>query len=233
MTAPPGQKEPPQLWEENGGGIEKAEFVGQPFFAIDTEASREFVNFPVTRGSDRSHVTVSPRWSKLGGGVGAGGLPKAAGSPPPPMARSSLGIDGIRAAVFGKLLKIRDRRAGFFDLEIFPSGIQFRGKLDPLRDAPDVPVRGDIVGFSNEAAARLKRAFMELHVPGSALVAFTLTTHRILSPEEWRAARKRFRIAVKKRGWAGIWRVELQRRKTPHEHVAMWLPPASPYCNAI
>jgi hypothetical protein len=38
----------------------------------------------------------------------------------------------------------------------------------------------------------------------------------------------RFRQRLKDRGWAGVWRVELQRRKVPHLHVALYL--AEGYC---
>jgi hypothetical protein len=154
-------------------------------------------------------------------------LPQAP-SAPPPQPVSALGIACIRAALFHKVQtingRISARNCGFFDVEVYPNGVQMRGKLDPLREGPELPPRGSICGFSDAASRRLKRAFMELEVPDAVLWSVTLTTHASLSPEAWRTVMKRFRCGVRDRGWAGIWRVELQRRGTPHLHVAFWLP---------
>jgi hypothetical protein len=163
-----------------------------------------------------------------GGGWGGGGPPPPA---PPELGPSALGIVCIRAAILSNSLavmaQISERNCGYYDVEVYPNGVKMRGKLDPLRPAPELPPRGEIQGFSHAAARRLKVAFMELQVQGSVLWSFTLTTHASLSPEAWRGVMHRFRVAVRQKGWAGIWRVELQRRGTPHLHVAFWLPPES------
>ena len=86
--------------------------------------------------------------------------------------------------------------------------------------------RGTIEGFSHEAARRLREWFMVQKVDGFELWAITLTSHANLSPDDWRGVMKRFRTALVELGWAGCWRVELQKRKAPHAHVAFWLPPA-------
>jgi hypothetical protein len=96
------------------------------------------------------------------------------------------------------------------------------GINNPPPDGEDT--RGEIDGFSDKAARRLREAFMSTWVPDFELWAVTLTTHAIKTPPEWRAIMKRFRMAIIRKGWGGIWRVELQKRKAPHAHVAMWLP---------
>jgi len=125
-------------------------------------------------------------------------------------------------------LQTRQKRA-----KIYPSGVKIEAVKTPF--SPFQPlvgcvtnpdnVRGDIEGFSHEAARRLREWFMSREVLGFDLWAITLTTHANLSPDDWRAAMMRFRQAVKRAGWAGSWRVELQKRKAPHAHVAFWLPP--------
>lgn len=119
-------------------------------------------------------------------------------------------------------------------VKIYPSGIQ----IETIKNAfsMDVPLvgcvlnqdtqRGVIEGFSPEAARRLREWFMKQKVDGFNLWAITLTSHANFSPDEWRAVMKRFRNSVLFNGWAGVWRVELQRRKAPHAHVAFWLPPS-------
>jgi hypothetical protein len=117
--------------------------------------------------------------------------------------------------------------------KIYPSGVKIEAVKNPF--LPDVPLvgcvtdsenqRGAIEGFSHEAARRLREWFMVQKVDGFDLWAITLTTHKNLSPDQWRAVMKRFRTAVIELGWAGCWRVELQKRKAPHAHVAFWLPP--------
>jgi hypothetical protein len=115
-------------------------------------------------------------------------------------------------------------RRGHFTLEIYPSGIRLeRSQTYTIRPETEV-TRGAIEGFSHEASRRLRESFITLYVEGYNLWAVTLTTHEIFTPKEWRAIMKRFRVAMKYRGWAGLWRVELQKRKAPHAHVAMWLP---------
>jgi hypothetical protein len=124
-------------------------------------------------------------------------------------------------------LQLSQKRA-----KIYPAGVKIERVKNPFSAVipggcigdPET-VRGTIEGFSHEAARRLREWFMTQHVLGAILWAVTLTTHANLSPTQWRAVMMRFRQAIKARGWAGSWRVELQKRKAPHAHVALWLPP--------
>jgi hypothetical protein len=124
-------------------------------------------------------------------------------------------------------LQTREKRA-----KIYPAGVKIEAVKNPFSAV--IPggcigdlesTRGTIEGFSHEAARRLREWFMTQEVKGSKLWAVTLTTHGLFTPDQWRTVMKRFRTAVKESGWAGVWRVELQRRKAPHAHVAFWLPP--------
>jgi len=142
----------------------------------------------------------------------------------PPEASVSLGIDSIRAHTEAKFRELNALRNGQFHGRIYPSGVMLKQAMGLPKEAPKVAERGDIEGFSDKASRRLKEAFLTLFVPEFELWAVTLTTHRMFKPAIWRAIMKRFRMGVKRRGWAGIWRVELQRRQTPHAHVAMWVP---------
>ena len=135
-------------------------------------------------------------------------------------------IGSIRAHLETKLAIQNDLRDGQFRFKIYPSGIMLEGTKGYQFTHPKGEVRGVISGFSNKAARRLREAFLTLWVPGYVLWALSLTTHAILTPEQWERAVKRFRMACKRAGWACLWRVELQKRKTPHLHVAGWLPPA-------
>jgi len=86
--------------------------------------------------------------------------------------------------------------------------------------------RGNIGGFSAAASRRL-RQFMLTNWGGdhSFPFAVTLTTHNIYTPEQWRSSIKRFRskLAEDHPQWAACWRVELQKRKTPHLHCVFYL----------
>jgi len=115
-------------------------------------------------------------------------------------------------------------RDGHFFVQIYPFGVMLESRCKVSIKPPEAGKKGQILGFSHEAARRLREAFIKLHVPGWSLWAFTLTTHRAFAPVDWRAIMKRFRMALKRAGWAGIWRVELQKRRAPHAHVAFWLP---------
>lgn len=127
--------------------------------------------------------------------------------------------------IIHNLVALNDKQNSQFRVEIYPSGVKltraFQYKIQP----ENLPPRGAITGFSHEAARNLREAFFTTYVPGFDLWSATFTTHAIFTPTQWRAIMKRFRMAVLRAGWAGIWRVELQRRSAPHAHVAMWLPP--------
>nr|CRY97657.1 hypothetical protein [uncultured prokaryote] len=85
--------------------------------------------------------------------------------------------------------------------------------------------RGNIRGFSSKAARRLRQHLIEnWGGEHSHPFAITLTTHEIYTPEQWRSGVKRFReyLARKHPQWAACWRVELQKRKTPHLHCVFY-----------
>ena len=87
--------------------------------------------------------------------------------------------------------------------------------------------RKKISGFSDKSARRL-RQFMLTSWGGenSHPFAVTLTTRQMHTPEGWESALKRFRTALSRKHpeWAACWRVELQKRKTPHLHCVFWIP---------
>jgi hypothetical protein len=119
-----------------------------------------------------------------------------------------------------------DREKETVFVDVYPAGVEISTGKCPLSPPPEGTLRGGIQGFSDEAKRRLKRAFMTLHVPGYSLKAVTLTTHRVMTKEEYQAARKRFAEAIKYRDWAAIARLEKQRRGARHSHLALWVPPS-------
>lgn len=126
--------------------------------------------------------------------------------------------------LFQKVASLKHLQEASFYLKIYPSGVKVERSIGWNPAPPEAETRGRITGFSDEAARRLRESFMSLKVDGYRFWAVTLTTHQIYSPREWRQITKRFRQAVIRAKWAGLWRVELQRRKAPHLHVAFWLP---------
>ena len=128
-------------------------------------------------------------------------------------------------SLFHKWAQLNDKRNDLFTLQIYPSGMKLQAVSTYSIQTKIERKRGVIRGFSHEAARRLRETFFTMHIPGFDFWAYTLTTHRIHTPPEWRAVMKRFRVALKGRGWAGVWRAELQKRKAPHAHVALWVPP--------
>jgi hypothetical protein len=112
-----------------------------------------------------------------------------------------------------------------FRLDVYPSGVIMR-RTKRLDIKPPVGLkRGNIAEFSCEAARRLREHCVTQEVRGAEVWAFTLTIHRPVDPAEWRLILKRFRKRLQQKGWAGTWRVELQKRKVPHLHCALWLQP--------
>lgn len=90
--------------------------------------------------------------------------------------------------------------------------------------APKNNKRGAITGMSWESAARLRAFAIEHSVPGHTLWSMTGTTRAVHSPDDWRAIMQRFQKLLTRAGAAGIWRVELQRRKAPHVHMLIYWP---------
>lgn len=153
---------------------------------------------------------------------------------PRPRADGGLGafsIGAIRGEIEAKFADIIEMRKGQFRAQIYPSGVLLKSLLGYSPEPPATPQRGDIEGFSNKASRRLREFWMSAHVPGYDLWSVTLTTHKIFTAEQWRAIVMRFRQAVIYANYAGVWRVELQRRKTPHLHVGFWLPASASLAN--
>lgn len=118
-------------------------------------------------------------------------------------------------------------------MAIYPHGFSYRSEKLLDQEQPDnlkETSRGEIKGFSKQSASRLREFMLTHHKEGAHPFAVTLTTQGIYEPAEWETIVKRFRssIARKHPDWAACWRVELQRRKTPHLHCVFWLDQAAP-----
>jgi hypothetical protein len=105
-----------------------------------------------------------------------------------------------------------------------PGGCRLLGGTPRARRGKVGGVRGSIRGLSQAAAARLRWFLLSQHVPGYRPWAVTRTIHRPASPEDWRACQKRWATELGRLGWSEVYRVELQRRKVPHCHGALWVP---------
>jgi hypothetical protein len=116
--------------------------------------------------------------------------------------------------------------------EVHPDGIVYRGPgideaVDPAFRRTGGGKRGEITGLSSKAVTRMLTWLLENRGPdGADPYAVTLTTRGTYSPAEWRSIIKRFRTTLRRKApqWAGLWRVELQRRQTPHLHCVIWSP---------
>ena len=87
--------------------------------------------------------------------------------------------------------------------------------------------RGEIKGFSSEAALRLRSWLLTHHVEGAQLWDVTLTIPGDMTPEEWDLSKRRLFKRWERAGFGAVWRIELQKRKQPHLHVVLWTPPVS------
>ena len=113
-------------------------------------------------------------------------------------------------------------------LRIYPDGFRWNPEKLPFpAGSVTGELRGEIKGFSKKAAARL-RAFAVEHWGGEGTepYAFTLTSRKAFTPEQWRGVIKRFRTYLQRKypAWAALWRVELQKRAAPHLHCIFWIP---------
>lgn len=87
--------------------------------------------------------------------------------------------------------------------------------------------RGKVTTFSKSSSTRLRRFVMENFVPGKDVFSFTFTTRDVFSQEQWRSLMVRWNVLFLRSGWAGVWRVELQKlnRVTPHVHAIVFCYP--------
>lgn len=108
-------------------------------------------------------------------------------------------------------------------LHIYTDGVVFnpqRGRIkSSAKDSVKPSHRGKVEGFSSASCRRLKAALMKMYVPGCDRVAITYTMPGKISPEDWRLLIKRWRQNLLRYGLGCIWRIELQRRGTPHLHI--------------
>lgn len=83
--------------------------------------------------------------------------------------------------------------------------------------------RGDITSFSKASARNLRNWLLTMYQPEKIPLSATLTTQEIYTPERWREIVKRFRTSMNYKKISGVYRVELQKRKTPHLHCIFWV----------
>ena len=114
-------------------------------------------------------------------------------------------------------------------IEVFELGTTVTARRGIVSKHSGGGKRSGITGFTKQSAARLRRFCVENHVPNYVVYATTLTLHESVTPDQWRSIMQRYRNMVKYRGGAGVWRVELQKRKVPHLHCIFWLPTADDF----
>lgn len=105
----------------------------------------------------------------------------------------------------------------FGNILFYPhSGFLF-GADSPGTEPPQSGKRGVVDGFSSASASRFRRRLLQF-VGTRPCWAITLTIRDYQSPERWRRCLDAFGKRVVRLGDCGFWRVELQRRGTPHLH---------------
>jgi len=112
-----------------------------------------------------------------------------------------------------------------FSVKIYPFGIGVRADIDylPFNPSGVGSSRGKITEFSRNSSRRLRLQLLTQFVPHKQIYSFTFTTPSVFTPEEWRVLINKWNNTCNYYGWAGVWRVELQRRGTPHLHCVIWL----------
>lgn len=83
-------------------------------------------------------------------------------------------------------------------------------------------VRGEVVGFSRASARRFRDLLFRYECLRGNCYSVTLTIRNALSPIVWRRNCDVYFRRLVRRGDCGFWRVELQRRGTPHLHCLFW-----------
>jgi hypothetical protein len=82
--------------------------------------------------------------------------------------------------------------------------------------------------MSSKASGRLRHWLLTQHCPWGQLWDVTLTIPGGVTPEEWDKLKRRIFKQWERAGFAVIWRVELQKRGTPHLHCVVWTPADMP-----
>lgn len=95
----------------------------------------------------------------------------------------------------------------------------------------EVPVRGEVRGWSRQSTARLRRWFYtvdEQELDGQG-VSLTLTVRDLpASAREWASARRAFLMRMDRLGLVrGQWLTEWQKRGVPHMHGVLFFPEGS------
>lgn len=105
----------------------------------------------------------------------------------------------------------------FGNILFYPHNGFLFGASNPGAVPPEPGKRGEIEGFSSSSASRFRRRLLQ-YVGTRPAWAITLTIRDFQSPERWRRCVDSFSKRVVRLGDSGFWRVELQKRGTPHLH---------------
>lgn len=87
---------------------------------------------------------------------------------------------------------------------------------------PPSAKRGEVVGFSAASSRRFRDRLFEFEGDHGRCFSVTLTVRDVASPALWRRNLDVFSRRLCRRRDCGFWRVELQRRGTPHLHCLIW-----------
>lgn len=127
---------------------------------------------------------------------------------------------GTAAGAFSRSEKAEAPWLCLHSILVTPVGMVCKSKGNSLQPSHLEGVkRGPILGFSKEAAKRMREWMILMHVPGSQMVETTFTIPGKVTPKEWRKALRNLTKYLLKIGSSAVWRVELQRRKQPHLHL--------------
>lgn len=102
-----------------------------------------------------------------------------------------------------------------------PVGLQIGCPRIPPARGPASSCRGKITGFSVASVRRLRHFLFHWSGPGDPL-SCTCTLRAVRDAEQWRSAVDAFGKRICRAGGCYVWRVELQRRGTPHLHLVAW-----------
>lgn len=111
-------------------------------------------------------------------------------------------------------------------LEQFKKGVRIRkiGDFTHVKSsetANKTSKRSAIRNFSDKSSARLRDLLLESDCQYGKPLGFTCTVP-FATPYQWRVLLHRFSNRLVRDGLACIWRVELQKRGTPHLHCIGW-----------
>lgn len=102
-------------------------------------------------------------------------------------------------------------------------GVRHRLNAVPIVSRNVRGLRGSVKGCSSSSRRRLRQFLIQNE--GSCSLpewALTLTVRMVAGPDQWRKVWRAFRQRVIRLRVPFVWRVELQRRGTPHLHCCVW-----------